>query len=146
MQRTHWPDAIKHAWYETYGLLLSQVCIQLHPSQLFILRSRQGQVQQERSRLLDGSPEGPLLLNLYSKPFWTRQAGSLKNPPGQEKQRINAEQFQACSLHICVCEEEKEGRNKPGRHYNIASCCRNTALRRDLRTGAYSLWGPRRAP
>lgn len=121
MHHTHWPDAIKHEWYSMFSLLLSQVCIKLQQSQHLILRSHQGQVQRERSRLLDESAGGLLLSSLYSKPFlclfrqgrWFKKKKKKSSRSGKAKNPCWATPGILTWISQ-MCKEEKAGRKKPG--------------------------------
>ena len=67
-------------------------------SDSFILRYHRSQAQQKWSRLLDGSPRGPLLSSFQSFSDKTVRLQEKKTPSMSGEARVNAEQLQEQSL------------------------------------------------
>ena len=93
-------------------------------SDSFILRYYRSQAQQKWSRLLDGSPGGPLLSSFQSFSDKTLRLQEKKQPPCLEKQKSMLSNSRNNHFHLSVYKEgEGKGRQKEagGQHYNITT-------------------------
>ena len=93
-------------------------------SDRFILRHHRSQAQRKWSRLLDGSPRGPLLSSFQSFSDKTLRLQEKKQPPCLEKQKSMLSNSRNNHFHLSVFKEgEGKGRQEEagGQHYNIAT-------------------------
>ena len=93
-------------------------------SDRFILRHHRSHAQWKWSRLLDGSPRGPLLSSFQSFSDKTLRLQEKKQPPCLEKQKSMLSNSRNNHFHLSVFKEgEGKGRQEEagGQHYNIAT-------------------------